>query len=302
MRKYLILLLLIVNYSLFINKAEAQELLCRVSVQPPQGEADQQVYKTLETAAQDFLNTNRWTNDVFDIAERIQCNVNIVINNRAGISDFEASILVQSKRPVFNSTYESVMLNYNDRNFKFQYTEFEPLIHNENAFSGNLSAVLAYYAYIIIGMDYDSFSLYGGTPYYQKAQAIVNAAQNSPFEGWRANEGLVNRHWLIENLMNNNYQPIRKSIYDYHRLGLDAMHQDVNKARLKITEALKEIQKSHKRRSGSMSMLQQIYMNAKVPEIVGIYTKALPNEKGAIIPILNEIDGVNSSKYAEINR
>ena len=278
----------------------AQELNCKVTISPPQiaSPSEKQIYKTLQTELQNFMNSYRWTGDVFGTRERIKCDFNIIINAHTSSNEYNATIFVQSSRPVYKSSFETVLLNYNDKDFKFRYTEYEPISFNEAQFTTNLSSVCAFYAYVLIGLDYDSFSKLGGTPYYQKAQEIVNNAQNVAFKGWRPNENLRNRFWLVDNLLDNNYENIRLSIYEYHRMGLDFMQEDVQKGRLGITNSIGLIRLSHRQRPGSL--LQEIYMRGKSQELVLIFKDALPNEKSNIVPILNEVDGLNANVYSEI--
>ncbi len=279
---------------------KAQELNCLVNVNGVQsGGSDREVYENLRQAVQEFMNTRRWTNESFAPEERINCILTIQINKRISTTGFEATAQIQSSRPVFKSGYTTVVLNMADENFKFDYVEFQPLDFNESNFTSNLTSLLAYYAYLIIGLDYDTFSPLGGTTYFQKANNVIQNAQNSIFPGWTPMGSLRNKYWMIHNLQDKAYQPIRQSFYQYHRLGLDQMHADPVKAREAILESLKLIQGAHKAKPGSM--IQQLYMKGKSEELVGIWSGAFPNEKALVVPILSEIDPNSAIEYAKIN-
>jgi hypothetical protein len=285
---------------LMAHTAAAQELNCRVMVNDSRIVGmNKQVFSDMQRNIAEFINTTKWTTDAFKNQERIDCQMNIVIN-QASSNEYEASIQVQYTRPVYKSNYTTTLFNYNDEDFRFQYTEFQQLQFNENTFTDNLTSVLAFYAYLILGLDYDSYSALGGTPYFNKAQNIVNNAQGAvtAYSGWNAQGSLINRYWIMNNLTNSAYTPLRQAVYDYHRQGLDLMHNDTQRGREGIIKALKSVQRVQRERPGSA--FQRIFMSGKADELVGMYTKALPFEKGQILPILNEIDPSNSLKYGRI--
>ncbi len=277
----------------------AQELNCNVKVLSPaiQG-TDKTVFETLETSIKDFMNNTRWTNDNFKEDERIECNLTINITKRNSVDDFEANIIVQARRPVYKSSYNTNIINYQDNDFTFKYTPFQPFEFNDNSFTNNLTSTLAFYAYIFIGLDYDTFSPEGGSPYYQKAQGIVNNAQNAPDKGWKAFEGSKNRYWIAENLSNANFKALRSCMYVYHRQGLDLMTQDVELARKNIAEALEGLMKVHNISMGSF--LMQLFFLAKADEIVNIFSAATPDVKGKLVTLLNTIDPGNTTKYEKL--
>lgn len=280
----------------------AQELNCMVNVNFSKiGGADQQLYQAMQTSIMEFMNTRKWTNDIFQEQERIVSNITIMLDERVSTNQFKATVQIQSTRPVFNSGYNAVLLNHTDPDWVFEYIEFQPLEYNENTFLNNLSSLLAFYAYTIIGLDYDSFSELGGTEFHQQAQQVVINAQNAIEPGWRQNQNLRNRYWLNENLLNTAFKPFRESIYTYHRQGLDAMHRSENviDARKKITEAITKMHQVHKSKPGSM--VQQVYLNGKLTEIVGIYSKAQAAEKSNVLTMLSEIDPPNILQYQRIN-
>ena len=289
----------IISILLLHNTLFAQELNCTVKVLSPaiQG-TERSVFETLETAVKEFMNNTRWTNDNYKQDERIECNLTINVTKRNSVDEFEANIIVQSRRPVFKSSYNTILLNYQDNDFSFKYTPYQPFEFNENTFTNNLTSVLAYYAYIFIGLDYDTFSPDGGTPYYQKAQTIVNNGQNVSDKGWKAFEGSKNRYWLAENLANSNFKGIRSCLYNYHRNGLDIMTNDVELARKNIYDALDGLMKVHNMQMGSF--LMQIFFLAKADEIVNIFMPATPDVKSKLVPLLNTIDPGNVTKYEKL--
>lgn len=290
---------LVLAVILCVHELKAQELNATVKVLSPaiQG-TDRSVFETLETTAREFLNGYRWGNDKFRNDERIECNFTINVTKKLSVDEFEANITVQSRRPVYKASYTTIMINYIDNDFEFKYTAFQPFDFNENTFTNNLTSVLAYYAYIVIGLDYDSFSSEGGTYFYQKAQAIVNNAQNSNYKGWKAFEGNKNRYWLAENLSNSNFKMVRSCLYQYHRLGMDLMSQDVEKARQTILTALEGLQKTHAIQPSSF--LMQIFFIAKSDEIINIYSPAQPDTKSKLATLLTTIDPGNSNKYDKL--
>ncbi len=299
MRKVSLLILFFIGISLF---GKAQELNCIVSVATPQIQGtDKKIYETLQTAIYEFMNSRKWTNYTYSVEEKIECTIMITISDRSN-DVFSANIQVQSRRPVYKSSYKSVMLNLIDKDFQFTYVEFQALDFNENSFTSNLTSVLAYYAYIIIGMDFDSYSLKGGTPYFEKAQTIVTNAQNASESGWKAFESSKekNRYWLVENLMNNIYAPIRESIYNYHRKGLDMLVDNVATGKNAITAVFDKLKGVHEEKPDSY--LMQLFFSSKADEIVNLYSVATTVEKAKVVAICKLIDPANSSKYNQINK
>lgn len=284
------------------SSLQAQELNCQVTVNFSKiGGADQQFYQSMENTIREFVNTRKWTNDVFQEQERIVSSITIMLDERVSTNLFKATVQIQSSRPVYNSGYNSILLNHTDPDWTFEFVEFQPLEFNENTHLSNLSSLLAYYVYIILGFDYDSFSMLGGTEHFQRAQQIVINAQNAPEPGWRQNQGLRNRFWLSENLLNQSFKPFREGLYVYHRQGLDVMSKPDNmiEARKKTTEALTKMHQVHRSKPGSM--LQQIYLAGKISEVVGIYSKAQPAEKSNVVTMLTDIDPSNLLQYQKIN-
>ncbi|MFK7908315.1 MAG: DUF4835 family protein [Chitinophagales bacterium] len=286
------------------GKLLAQELNAKVVIQTPRLQlADPKIFKTLESDIQEFLNTRKWTNDVFQTQERIECSFLITITEELAANRFNASIVLQSNRPVYNSSYNTVMFNYQDKNWTFEYSEFQPLEYNDNAYLSELTGMLAYYSYIAIGLDYDTFSPEGGNPYFLRAQAIVNNAQNArnKSKGWTAFDGNRNRYWLIENLMSNKFKNLRKAYYDYHLNGLDMLSTDQKKARTALNNSLKLIQQVNQNMPNSMII--DIFIEAKSDEILNIFAseEVSAPEKSRAYSAIVKIDPANKAKYKQIS-
>lgn len=280
-------------------RLHAQELNCQINVMAPQIQnVDKKVFETLQQAIFEFMNNTKWTSDKFLNQERIECSVTITINERVSNDEFKGSIQVTSRRPIFNTSYYSPILNFNDDDFQFKYIEYQPLEFTENSSNPNLTAVLGFYAYIILGMDYDSFHLNGGGQFFAKAQTLVNNMQNAREAGWRAFEGTRNRYWLAENLTNPVFKPFHEMFYQYHIKGLDVMSKKKDDGLSNITESLELLSDVYREKPGSL-LLQTLFY-AKADEIVNIFSGAYPDQKVRITNLLNEIDPANATKYAKI--
>ena len=274
----------------------AQELSCGVSINTQQLKTtDPKVFRTLETAITEFMNTRKWTPDSFQPEERIECEFIITIVEELSSDKFRAQVSIVSRRPVYGTDYNTTLLNTVDKDWEFQYVEYQPLEFNEAAFISNLTSMLAYYAYIIIGMDYDTFSPKGGETYYQKAYTIVSQASNREERGWKSFEGNRNRYWLINNLTDPRYAAIRDVAYKYHRLALDKMSEDQPKPVGEVTKALQALDNIN--RAQPNSMVVQLFFAAKSDEIAGIYSKALPAERTKAVCYLLRLDPLNTEKY-----
>lgn len=292
----LILMLLIISPAIF-----AQDLNARVQILAPQlSNSNKRILDNLAASIKDFLNGKRWAADALQPQERIDCNFVITITDWDGSSNFKAEAQIQSNRPVFNSGYNSTLLNISDKDFDFTYSEGQALDFSDQNYISNLSSLLAFYAYIITGIDYDSFSRFGGTPYFQKAQTVLNDAQNAPNKGWKAFENLRNRFWLVENLTNKSYNPIRESLYIYHKDGLDVMAENKSKGLKAILSVIPQLQKIDKQKQGSI--LNQIFFTAKSDEIINILSSADSQDKLKAFHVLSEIDPANSLKYESLKK
>ncbi len=282
-----------------VSHLQAQELNCQVSISTPgMSETERQVMQTLRSELREFINQTNWTPYQFETRERIEASIQITIEERVGGDEYRGTIQVQSRRPVYNTAYDAPIFNHRDRDLEFRYREHQPLEYADNAFLNNLTSVIAFYVYIILGFDFDTFSPLGGTPYFEQAQRIVNQAQNAPERGWKSFESQRNRYWLIENIMNNRYRPIREAMYKYHRQGFDTMTDNMDLGRSQVLESLELLQRAHRERPGTL--LMQSVMNAKSDELVNLFGGAPPMEQNRAIEILSEIDPSNSSKYRRI--
>lgn len=295
MKKAFLLLII----SIFACKLNAQEIFCNVQVNASQIQtSDRKVFQTLQTAIYEFVNNTKWTNANIKNEERIECTFLINIKEKVSNDEYKASIQVQSTRPVYGTSYKSTMLNYLDNNFRFRYLEYQALEFNENTHLSNLTSVLAYYVYIVLGLDFDTFSEYGGAPYFIKAQNIVNNAQNAREIGWKAFESDKNRYWLVHDLLDTRYEEIHSCFYRYYRGGMDIMAEKSDDARYEITEALEELRGIY--RENPSAFILKLFFDAKSDEIIKIYSEAFPNEQARIIKLLAEIDPANSTKYQAI--
>jgi len=284
---------------LLVSTVTAQELRCNVSIsaQKIQG-ANQNLFRTMQSDIYEFMNTRKWTEHVYTYDEKIRCNIMIRLDEQISADEFKGSIQVQLIRPVFNSSYESTVLNIKDNDFRCKYVEFQPLEFNETSNRDNLTNILAFYAYVILGFDYDTFSLEGGTEFFSKAQAIVNNSQNAQEKGWKSFESERNRYWLMENILNKSYSDYRKCMYNYHRNGLDLMADKTEQGRSNIADSLKDLQKVFRRRPSTYIM--QMFFDAKSDELVKIFSNSYPDERNRVLTILNEIDPSNGTKYEQI--
>lgn len=274
---------------------------CEVQVLTPQLQTtDPAVFRTLETAIFEFMNNRRWTSEQFQPSERIQCKLIFTISREISSDRFEANVTFQSSRPVYNSDYNTVVFNHRDNDWEFQYTQFQPLEYNENAWLGNLTSMLAFYAYIMIGLDFDTFSDKGGTPYFLKAQNIVTMGQSVGERGWKSYESLRNRYWLAENLNAAKFANYRSAFYNYHMRGLDKMYDDRKAATEAITQSLEMLDAVNK--SNPNSMIMQLYFVAKSEELLSIFEGVPKPDKVNAINILTRLDAANAQKYQRLMR
>ena len=301
MKNFLVLFALNV---FFFQVGTAQELNASVTVlSGSEKTTNKNIYKNMETSILKYLNGTSWTDKKIDPKERIETSFIITIRKRLSTNQFKADIQVQSRRPIFGTAYYSPILNLKDDDFTFEYVEFESLLHNPSRFESNLVSVLAYYAYLVIGMDADTFSSLGGTSFFEKARTIVNLAQSSGYEGWSAFDGQKNRFTLIDNLFSSEFITLRRIYYVYHRIGLDTMYKDDTKIRegkKRIAESIKKL-KNFKGRLTSAYFLQ-LFMQTKADELVKIYSGG-PQTKiniGEFKQILNDLYPNYSQKWNEI--
>lgn len=280
----------------------SQELYCNVQIQYQQIQGvDPSVFESMEKAIFEFMNNRKWSNSNFQISERIEATLIFTIQNAAqGGDEFSGTLNIVLQRPVYGTDYNSVIANMVDNDIAFRYTPFQTMEYADNSFTDNLTQILAFYAYLMIGIDFDTFSLFGGSQYLEKAMAVASVAQNSNYKGWQAFEGPRNRFQLVENLLNSSYGDIRKFLYDYHRLGLDVMTENIEEGRTVITKSLGYLKNVYDKRPNLYSL--QIVLEAKRQEIINIYKEASPAEKIAMINLMSSIDPPNGTKYEEVNK
>lgn len=291
--------LIAVLFLLIAITTQAQEFQCRVQVVSPavQG-TNKRVFETLQTALNDFMNTQRWTDHQYKPEERIECNIMINIAEVVSNDDFKATLQIQARRPILNSGYHSTLINLQDNEFQFRYVEDQPMTFNINNFDSNLIGVMAYYAYVILGMDYDSFEQYGGSDFFKKAEQIVNRAQSRAERGWKSFEGQRNRYWITENILNEVHKPLRQCVYNYHRKGLDTMAEKPENSRQQIYQALEGLRKVQRQTPGSYALA--LFFTAKAEEIIGVFSEAPSMERGRASDLLQEIDPANLDKYSRL--
>lgn len=289
-------IIILIIFAISGSLASGQELNCRVVVDHTQVNiSDPSVFKEMESDFAEFMNNRRWTKDEFQVYERINCNLLITITSSPSVGVYEATVQIISARPIYGTDYETIMLNFADRDWAFSYVPSRPIQYNENSFTDNISSLLAFYAYVIIAMDYDSFSPLGGAPHYQQAFKIVNNAQQSNYPGWQQLGSTRNRYWLMENLLNPSLEPIRKALYSYHRLGLDVFREEPDEARNVIAEALQGIQGAN--RSRPRSILTISFIDSKATELVNLYKTGSPTVRKKVYGILTSIDPSKTEQF-----
>ena len=291
---------------LFINIVNAQELNARVTVNSSRigTSVNKNTFQSLQTALNTFLNTRKWTTDNFLPNEKIDCNflLNLQPTNDANV--YSASLTIQAGRPIFNSSYLSPLVNFQDADVIFKYVDFQQLEFNENRVSGtdglvsNLTAIFAYYANMVIAFDYDSYSQRGGVPYFQKAQNIVNNAPEARgISGWKAFDGTRNRYWLVENMQNSRYAIMHDIYYNYYRKAGDKLYEDENVARIEMLNVLNQL--SSFNADNINTMINQFFFQGKANELIKLFSKASPQDKARAAEILQKIDITNAARYKE---
>ena len=276
-----------------------QELNCQVGVNDERAQtSDRMVFRDMEQSFARFMNDRKWTNDDYLPEERIECNLAITIESMPAVGLYSATVQIQSSRPVYNSSYSTLLLNFADRDWQFEYVESTPLDFGDNVYSSNLTSMLAFYAYIIIGLDKDSFEEFGGEEQFKKALDIVNLAQQSDRAGWQAFQSNRNRYWLSENLNNQDLRAIRKGLYTYHRLAMDQFETKQDESRSLIVSVLKDIQGAN--RNIPNSILKISFFDAKKNELASIFEKGNPATKRDAYNILVDLDPSNTEKYKTI--
>ncbi len=291
----------------FSLAGRAQEIQARFNVIAAKvsTQIDKKVFLTFQTALTNFLNNRRWTNDVFQASEKIQCSFSLNIDQDLGNNVYKGKLTVQAARPVYNTTYDSPIINFIDENVTFRYVEFQPVEFNENRIQGNdplvanITAILAFYINLILGFDYDSYSLRGGDMYFQKAWNIVNnAPESGDITGWKSYESLRNRYWLAENLNSNRFNLLHDAIYAYYRSGMDIFYQDEEGGRGGILNCLNFINSINTENPNSMFV--QFFFQGKANELVKVFSKASGEQKTRAKDLLTKLDVTNTSRYNEL--
>ena len=292
-------LTLLFAFLLLVIASNAQELKCTVTINYDRvTNVNTQIFKTLQTQATEFLNNTRFTTTEYEQNEKIECSFFLNISAYDS-NNFTATMQVQSSRPIYNSGYSSPLVNLNDNEVSFRYVEYENFIYDQNSYTSNLISILAFYANVVIGLDKDSYQEMGGTDQLQIASNIVNQAQSSGYAGWNQNGAKNNnRYFLISDLLANTYAPYRKGIYEYHLKGLDVMADDQKKAKEQVLESIKTVAQINKVRPNAL--LTRIFFDAKVDEIVSIFSGGPTMPNNELLEILNKISPLNSSKWNNI--
>lgn len=290
-------ILILVFLFLFAN-VQSQELNCKVIVNYDKiTNVNTQIFKSLETSLNDFVNKTVWSEKTFKENEKISCTYFITVNSFEN-NNFEASIQVQSSRPIYNSSFSSPLLNINDKDFSFQYVEFQNLFYNPNSYDSNLVSVIAFYSYMILGFDAESFALDSGTPYFQSAQEIVSIAAPSGGKGWSQTEKTQNRYYLVNDVMSTTFRPLREALFQYHFNGLDNMHKDLKTSKEEIVAAINTLSTVHSVRPNAY--LTRIFFDAKSDEIVSVFSGGPSVTIDGLVDKLSKISPTNSSKWLKI--
>ena len=300
-------IMVVLFFVMLAAAAPAQEIQARLTVitSKVSTQIDKKVFQTLQSSLTNFLNTRRWTNDAFQPGEKIQCNFLLNIDQDLGNNIFKGKLTVQAARPVYNTTYDSPIMNFLDDNVSFRYVEFQPIEFNENRIQGNdplaanITAILAYYVNLILGFDYDSFSLRGGDAYFQKAWNIVNnAPENKDIGGWKSFEGIRNRYWLAENLNNNRFALIHDALYSYYRSGMDLFYENEDAGRNGILNCLSFLGTINTENPNSMIL--QFFFQGKSTELIKVFSKASAEQKNRARELLTRLDITNGAAYKEL--
>lgn len=289
--------------------ATAQEFNCKVKILSAAIlNVDKQVFATMEKSIADFMNTRKWTNDDFGTNERIEVNIMLNLTSKTPEDDiYAATLTIQSSRPVYNSSYTSPLVNFVDKDIVFRYSQFTPFQFDDNRVVGsdplasNITAILAYYAYLVLGLDYDSFSPNGGTAFFKRAQNVVNnAPEEKGISGWKAVEGNRNRYWIIDQMLNPRFQEVRNYLYSMHREGFDKMYSKPEEARTKILAGIPKLNQVNK--ENPTSILLQFFFNAKSSEIANVVAQLPKEQRATYVTMLSAMDVPNVAKYQALNK
>lgn len=282
----------------FVGIANAQQLNCTVQINSDKvASTNQQIFKNLKTSINDFMNKTDWSGEVYKQTEKIECSMVIIINTYDS-NQFSATLQVQSTRPIFNSTYASPLFNYNDKDFSFRYVEFENLQFNPSNFDSNLVSILAFYSYMILGFDADTYSPQSGNKWYETAQQIQSVAQQSGYKGWNQGDGNQNRYFLVNDILSGTFDNYRQTLYEYHREGLDTMSTDIKASKEKIISSITTLSKLYAIRPNAF--LTRLFFDAKVDELVSILSGGPKVSLTETVEKLNKLSPLNTAKWATI--
>jgi len=298
-KKNLLFLLIFLFVQLLPIQGISQEINCQVQVSARQvAGTDRTAFDNMQTTLYEFVNSRKWTAYSYKLEERLEATILLTINEQISSEKFRGQLNLVLKRPVYKSNFNTTLFNYIDKDLEFTFVENQPLEFSDNSFDNNLTAVIAFYINIFLGLDADSFSSLGGTPYFQRAQSIVQSAQSTAEPGWKAYENQKNRYWLSENLLNPIYRQVRESIYKYHLQGLDKMYDNAEIGRASIAESIKLLGLANNQKPGSF--LIQLIIEAKRDELIQVFSEGSPNTKAEVVNTLKEIDPANGSRYQQI--
>ncbi len=299
--KHKILILFTVNCLLITgNCVIAQELNCKVTISKDQLQVNEQrgatnIYDEIQNVMQEFMNNRRWSSDNFSSEEKVNCSLSVILTKASSGGDYEATANFQVRRPVYGTGYETVLLNYVDKNFNFKYVAGTPLTYNDNNFNDNLTQILAFYSYVALTFDYDSFGKMGGTNFAQKALNVVNLAGTA----WQSSD-IRSRFWLSENLLNQQLQPLREGFYAYHRLAIDNYATNPGGSRKQIIEYLNQIKQVSQSRPGQI--WYRLFFEAKSVELLNIFGDAPLDERKKVVSLLTSLDPTNSEAYRKLGK
>jgi hypothetical protein len=300
-KRSIFFLLLLAAATISSNAQEIQGKVTVIASRIP-NTVDKKVFQTLQTQLTNFINNRKWTSDAFQTQEKIECNFLLNLESVVETNVYKASLTIQAARPVYNSSYVTPLINFQDADVTFRYVEYQPLEFNENrvqgsdALASNLTATMAYYVYTILGLDYDSFGAKGGDAFFQRAQNIVNnAPEGRNISGWKAFDGSRNRYWLMENLLNTRYNIVHDVLYTYYRQGMDNMYDKDENARQQILKSLTQLQALNQENPNTM--IVQFFMQGKSQELIKIFKKASPPDKARAVELLQKLDVANASNY-----
>jgi len=297
-------LIFVLFFLMCINFVNAQELDARVAVNSNavSSNVNKSVFQTLQTSLNNFMSNRKWTTDTYLPNEKIECSFLLILQPTTDDNVYSATLTIQAARPVYNSTYLSPLINFQDKDIEFKYVQYQELDFNDNNVSGadaqasNLTAIFAYYAYMVLAFEYDTYSPKGGDAYFQKAQNVVNnAPDDRTIVGWKPFDGIRNRYWLVENMLNDRYTVMHDVYYNYYRTGLDKMYDDDKAGRAGVLNVLNELNSFNS--DNPNTMINQFFFQGKATEMIGIFSKAMPDDKARASELLQKLDLTDAERF-----